>query len=169
MTPERFAGTWYHSVKDESLVDKILAGGGWQPDLVNNTIYGAAIYLARTNWYCDQAARRIIACELSLAENETMDVFDASQIDANLGNGRSSKHLRFFFQTMQVPSHKNAEKGMSDSNQARKRFFLERGIKAIMFEEYKDVDVIAVYDPSVIINVRGVLRENVEDCPVRPI
>jgi len=164
-TPLKFAGTWYHSVCDIKLIDKILQDG-WNPELASNTIYGTAVYLARTNWWKENAAEKIIACELVVSETETMDEFGPLNGCGSATGYNTTKHLLAFFSRNGIPAFKTPQSGKSEANIKRRDFFLARGIRAICFEEYARVDVIAVYDTKIIINKRAVPRDKVPFCPI---
>jgi hypothetical protein len=45
-TPPAFKGFWIHT----TMVKKEICSNGWNPQRINNSIYGAAIYLSRKKW-----------------------------------------------------------------------------------------------------------------------
>ena len=163
-----FDGIWYHSAVEQEVIDSILGDGGWQPKKVRNTIYGTAIYLSNCNWYNDKAADFIIACELDIQPSQMMSTFDATTFNHDLGIGETAKHLRGYLRTNGIPAYINGVPGDHIHNLARQTFFLELGKRAIRFTEY-GVPVIAVYDPTAIVNARRIAKTHVPDCPVAAI
>jgi len=158
---ETITGAWYYSARQAHVIDAIF-DGGWRPDLIGNTMYGTAIYLARTNWYGDRAAPEIIACELHVLPEEAMHEFTSSP----MGGGNTGRHLREYWRDRGVPCFKTPQKGTDSANVKRRAHFMDDGIKAITFEEYTGVIVAAVYDTSVIVNMQRIAREEVPPCPV---
>lgn len=155
------SGTWYYSAQDSAVINAILTTG-WRPDLITNTMYGTAVYLCRCNWYGDRSAPEIVACELDVPDNETMLEFDSSAA----GLGHTDKHLREYWRAMGVPCFKTPQKGTDTANCQRRDHFLNLNIKAIAFEEYSNLTVVAVYDRSIIRNARRVNANKVPPCPV---
>lgn len=139
---ECISGIWYFSAQSKRVIDSIMMHG-WKPDLVNNTIYGTAIYLARANWYSKSSASQLIACLLSISLSKAKMAHTSKE----MGTGISSKHLREYWREIGVPCHKTPQKGTDQANLQRRNHFLSTNIKVIFFEEYKNVLVAAVYDP----------------------
>jgi hypothetical protein len=113
---------------------------GWNPLLNRNSIYGTAVYLSRSVWLPNQMT---ISGVLSLDKTEVMTQFQSSA-----GCGRSQDHLVWFLKENGL-SHasRRPAPGNDTKNQEIAEFFLERGVKAIRFEEH-GTDVVALYDPS---------------------
>jgi hypothetical protein len=138
--PSPFHGVWRHST---SVFDKIVADG-WKPDLVKNTIYGAAIYLSREKWRSEHGGA--FECALMLNPNEILSVFSSPLCDP----GNTQNHVIWYLgEATSTRMGRNAGPGTSTQNRRIKEHFLSRGTKAIHFTEHAR-EVVAVYDPSCI-------------------
>ncbi len=138
-SPAPFDGIWTHST---NAFDKIVAGG-WKPNLVENTIYGAAIYLARGKWELSHAG--VFECVLRLKAEETRSAFESRGV-----SGDSQNHVLWYIgdQSGSLVG-RNSGPGSSAQNQRIKAFFLKRNIRAIHFQEHGTA-VLAVYGPTCI-------------------
>ena len=160
------ARDWYYSATGQDVIDDILKTGNWHPEKNANSMYGTAVYLADSNWYKDDAAPRIIRCRLSLSPDEFCCSFDASSFDASLGVGRTGKHLRGYLKSQGIRATTTPSHGDSTLNTAIKDFFAQQRVRAVCFDEYVGVPVVAVYDTTAIVDLCGVASDDVPQCPV---
>lgn len=140
------AGDWVHTAP-AAVVTKILSSG-WKPELSKNTIYGAAVYLARKPWPLI-AGGKPITVRLALDEHELLAKFKHPQ-----GEGRTQDDVLWYLGDQGVVAGKSPDLGHSRQNRSIRDHFLKKGIKAILFDE-NGVEVLAVYDPSAIYVVQA--------------
>jgi hypothetical protein len=136
--PPPFDGEWVHS----TYVGAQILAGGWKPELVKNTIYGAAICLSRKKW--DPAHPDVIRCVLALTPAEVLSSFKSQW-----ATGAGQNEVMWYLKDGGLRVGRNPSLGTSTQNQRIARFFLEKGIKAICFEEH-GTQAVAVYDPDCI-------------------
>lgn len=114
---------------------------------MNGIIYGTAIYLARGRW---RQLPWFIQCCVVLGPAEVLMTYPWGD-----GPGGSSQDdlIRYLKEAGINGAGRTPRKGDSNVNRAIREHFLRRGIKAVHFKEH-EVDVVAVYDPTVIQIIR---------------
>jgi hypothetical protein len=138
-------GDWLHTAP-AAIVTEILSSG-WKPELNKNTIYGAAIYLSRKPW-SPGPGREHIVVQIDLQTNELLVAFPHAK-----DGGRTQDDVLLYLSEQGVTAGKSPTQGHSRQNRSIRDHFLNKGIKAILFEE-NGIEVLAVYDPSAIFVVQ---------------
>lgn len=141
-----FDGVWLHAQPAET-IDQILRLG-WDPEKLQNTIFGTAVYLSRRPW---NGRKSWFACELDVSPGNTRATFASTA----RGDGSTDDHLLEELREQIVLSGvlkkvgRTAGRGNNQPNTRIRDHFLGQNVVAVAFDETGD-KVVAVYDPSVI-------------------